>query len=163
MPTLQWVRAIWWQGVRPLCGTYGSLADPCLIIASSGLSHCLPLCVDHTHIAAVLDVPLVTAYSFPWYPTSEFTHPMVIGELPKKPSTLLKRLSYNVVEFGLWYLVRPLVNRFRRDALQAPSLSFQQLMALGGSKQTSLHLFYIWSVWVAGIPSHLRCLVVFVF
>ncbi|CAF4192894.1 unnamed protein product, partial [Rotaria magnacalcarata] len=81
-----------------------------------------PPSYGHIHCAQKLQIPLHMMFTMPWSPTSAFPHPFCRLNYGTGSSDRLNRLSYGVIELITWSGMRDLINEFREDTLQLPSL-----------------------------------------
>ncbi|CAA6663786.1 unnamed protein product [Spirodela intermedia] len=78
-----------------------------------------PPAYGHTHIAEALGVPIHIFFTMPWTPTNEFPHPFA-----RIPQSAGYRLSYLLVDLVIWWVIRDLINDFRKRKLKLSPIAY---------------------------------------
>uniref|UniRef100_A0A1D1XCL4 sterol 3beta-glucosyltransferase n=1 Tax=Anthurium amnicola TaxID=1678845 RepID=A0A1D1XCL4_9ARAE len=78
-----------------------------------------PPAYGHAHVAEALGIPLHIFFTMPWTPTNEFPHP-----LARVSQSAGYRLSYLVVDLIVWWVIRDLINDFRKKKLKLPPIAY---------------------------------------
>ncbi|MQL89812.1 hypothetical protein Taro_022391, partial [Colocasia esculenta] len=78
-----------------------------------------PPAYGHAHVAEALGIPLHIFFTMSWTPTNEFPHP-----LARVSQSAGYRLSYLVVDLVVWWVIRDLINDFRKRKLKLPPIAY---------------------------------------
>lgn len=84
-----------------------------------------PSAMAGIHIAEGLGIPFFGAFTMPWTRTRAFPHPFAIPEHPMGGS--YNYMTYVLIEQVLWKGIGWQVNRWRRQSLNLPNVSLDQL------------------------------------
>ncbi|UJR29456.1 hypothetical protein I4U23_010668 [Adineta vaga] len=102
-----------------------------------------PVSFGHIHCAQKLGVPLHMVFTMPYSPTTAFPHPLGNVNYTKESRERLNSLSYRFVETLLWLSIGDIINQFRRDILQLPSLNIRQATSIMSDEKVPYN--YCWS------------------
>lgn len=71
----------------------------------------------HVHIAERLGIPLHMMFTFPYTPTTKFSHPLANIKQSNVDKSYTNFMSYPLVELMVWQGLGDLVNKFRVQSL----------------------------------------------
>ncbi len=89
----------------------------------------LPLALAGYDLAEKFGVPMLVAAVIPLFPTAAFP---LMG-LPALPLPGYNRLTYALAQQGGWQMARPMINRWRRQALDLPPLPLRGYLSQMGT------------------------------
>ncbi|TID16773.1 glycosyltransferase family 1 protein [Venturia nashicola] len=97
----------------------------------------------HVHIAERLGIPLHMMFTFPYTPTTKFSHPLANIKQSNVDRSYTNFMSYPLVELMVWQGLGDLVNKFRVQSLGLEPVS--TLWAPGQLYRLHVPYSYLWS------------------
>ncbi|QDS68412.1 hypothetical protein FKW77_010779 [Venturia effusa] len=97
----------------------------------------------HVHIAERLGIPLHMMFTFPYTPTTKFSHPLANIKQSNVDRSYTNFMSYPLVELMVWQGLGDLVNKFRVHSLGLEPVS--TLWAPGQLYRLHVPYSYLWS------------------
>jgi sterol 3beta-glucosyltransferase len=77
------------------------------------------------HIAEKLDIPYFGSFPFPWTRTKNFPHPFAVAG--RRMGGSYNVMTYMVIEQVLWTGTSSQINKWRKNTLELPAISIDQL------------------------------------